>query len=294
MGSMAPRPTWKGYLRLSLVSCPVRLYPATTRSERVSFHLLNPKTHNRIELRPHDPETEEELPRNELVRGYEFDKGRYVVVDDKEIEALRIESSETIDLVRFVDDAEVDPVYFATPYYIAPDGKVATETFCVILAAMREARKAGIGRVVLSTREHPVLLTPRPSGMLMMTLRSAEEVRDGGEIFADLEDIEVDKEMVGMARRIIEQKSGRFDADELTGDRYQAALRELVARKAHGETSVSVKPPARPGNVVNLMDALKRSLAGEEAKAPAPGRKTRRRAEPQRRASGGRKRRAAT
>src|ERR1700726_840734 len=130
---MAPRPTWKGYLRLSLVSCPVRLYPATTRSERVSFHLLNPKTHNRIELRPHDPATDEEIPRDQLVRGYEFDKGRYAVMDDAEIEALRIDSSETIDLVRFVDDAEIDPIYFNTPYYIAPDGKIATETFAVIM-----------------------------------------------------------------------------------------------------------------------------------------------------------------
>jgi len=291
---MAPRPTWKGYLRLSLVSCPVRLYPATTRSERVSFHLLNPKTHNRIEMRAHDPETDDEIPRSDLVRGYEFDKGRYVVVDDAEIDALRVESSETIDLVRFVDDAEIDPIYFAAPYHIAPDGKVATETFAVILAALREARKAGIGRVVLSTREHPVLLKPRHEGMLLMTLRSGEEVRDSGEIFADVADAKPDKEMVEMARRILEQKSGPFDPKELTGDRYQAALRELVARKAHGEGPVRAKAPARPSNVVNLMDALKRSLAGDgETKAPAPSRTSRRRAEPQRRASGTRKRRTA-
>jgi DNA end-binding protein Ku len=289
---MAPRPSWKGYLRLSLVSCPVRLYPATTRSERVSFHLLNPKTHSRIEMRAHDPDTDEEIPRSDLVRGYEFDKGRYVVVEDEEIDALRVESSETIDLVRFVDDAEIDPIYFAVPYHIAPDGKVATETFAVILAAMREAHKAGVGRVVLSTREHPVLLAPRRDGMLLMTLRSAEETRDSGEIFADLADAKPDKEMVAMARRIIEQKSGPFDRKELTGDRYQAALRELVARKAHGEKPVGPKAAAPPSNVVNLMDALKRSLAGDEGKAPAPSRKTRRRAEPQRRAAGSRRRSA--
>ena len=290
---MAPRPTWKGYLRLSLVSCPVRLYPATTRSERVSFHLLNPETNNRIELRPHDPETDQVIPRDQLVRGYEFDKGRYVVMDDAEIEALRIESSETIDLVRFVDDAEIDPLYFATPYFIAPDGKIATETFGVIMAALREAHKAGIGRVVLSTREHPVVLMPRRRGMLLMTLRSSEEVRDDSAIFDDLDDVKVDKEMVDMARRIIEQKSGPFDAKELTGDRYQAALRELVARKIHGEKPVSPKSAGRPTNVVNLMDALKRSLAGDEGKGPAPSRKAPRRAEPQRRAAGTRRRRAA-
>ena len=289
---MAPRPTWKGYLRLSLVSCPVRLYPATTRSERVSFHLLNPKTHNRIELRPHDPATDQEIPRDQLVRGYEFDKGRYVVVDDAEIEALRIESSETIDLVRFVDDEEIDPIYFATPYYIAPDGKIATETFCVIMAAMREAHKAGIGHVVLSTRERPVLLAPRRRGMLLMTLRPAEEVRDDREIFADLENVKVDQEMVEMARRIIEQKSGPFEAEELTGDRYQAALRELVAGKVHGEKPASPKAAARPTNVVNLMDALKRSLAADEGKGPAPSRKAPRRAA-QGRAPGTRRRRSA-
>lgn len=159
---------------------------------------------------------------------------------------------------------------------------------------MREAHKAGIGRVVLSTREHPVLLTPRREGMLLMTLRPAEETRDSGEIFADLTESKPDKEMVEMARRIIEQKSGPFDPEELTGDRYQAALRELVSRKAHGEGPARAKAPARPSNVVNLMDALKRSLAGDgETKAPAPSRTSRRRAEPQRRASGTRKRRSA-
>ncbi len=290
---MAPRPTWKGYLRLSLVSCPVRLYPATTRSERVSFHLLNPKTRNRIELRPHDPETDEEIQRDQLVRGYEFDKGRYVVVDQSEIDALRIESSETIDLVRFVDEAEIDPIFFAAPYFIAPEGKIADETFRVIQEAMRAERKAGIGRVVLSTREHPALLMPRQRGMMLLTLRSSEEVRSDDEVFADLEGVEVDPEMVDMARRIIQQKSGPFDAEELTGDRYQAALRELVASKVHGETPAATRAatPA-PGNVINLMDALKRSLAAGDGKPPAPSRKRSGRAEPSRRTPPRRKRSA--
>jgi DNA end-binding protein Ku len=269
---MAPRPTWKGYLRLSLVSCPVRLYPATTRSERVSFHLLDPKTHNRIEMRAHEPESGREVPRDSLVRGYEFDKGRYVIVDDDEIEALQIESSETIDLVRFIDEKDVDPLYFSTPYFISPDGKIAGETFRVICEAMRQQGKAGIGRVVLSTREHPVLLSPRHRGMTLTTLRSADEVRSDREYFADIEDGKLDKELVEMAGRIIKQKSGAFDEKELTGDRYQNALRELVARKVRGEKPVVPRVAAPAGNVINLMDALKRSL-GEERKAPAPSRK---------------------
>ncbi len=269
---MAPRPTWKGYLRLSLVACPIRLYPATTRSERVSFHLLNPKTNHRIELRPHDAETGEEIARDTLVRGYEFDKGRYVVVNDEEIDALRVESSETIDLVRFIDQSEVDPLYFNNPYYLAPEGKVANETFRVIQQAMVEEEKAAIGRVVLSSREHPALLMPRGRGMLLMTLRSSDEVRSDRDYFADIEEGAVDKEMVEMARRIIAQKAGDFDAQELTGDRYQAALRELVAAKVHGEKPSAATKVAAPSNVINLMDALKRSL-GEEAKAPAPSKK---------------------
>jgi DNA end-binding protein Ku len=276
---MAPRPTWKGYLRLSLVSCPIRLYPATTRSERVSFHLLNPKTKNRIEMRTHDAETGEEIPRDTLVRGYEFDKGRYVVVEDEEVDALKIESSETIDLVRFVDEKEIDPVFVNAPYYVAPEGKIATETFRVIQEAMRAEGKAGIGRVVLSSREHAVALAPRNRGMLMMTLRSPEEVRDDAEYFADIEDVPLDKEMIDMARRIIEQKAGDFVPEELTGDRYQAALRDLIARKVHGEKPPAARAAPGPSNVINLMDALKRSLADEERKAPAPSRKQRERKE---------------
>lgn len=274
---MAPRPTWKGYLRLSLVSCPIRLYPATSRSERVSFHLLNPKTRNRIELRPHDPETDEELARDQLVRGYEFDKGRYVVIDEKELEAIKVDSAETIDLVRFIDEKEIDPLYFATPYFVAPEGRIAEETFRVIHEAMREEGKAGVGRVVLSTREHAVMLTPRHRGMLLSTLRAADEVRDDAEYFAEIESAKVDRELVQMARQIIQQKSGPFDAATLAGDRYQAALRDLVARKIRGEKPAAAsKAPAASGNVVNLMDALKRSLA-EDRKGPAPSRRPARR-----------------
>jgi len=269
---MAARPTWKGYLRLSLVACRIRLYPAMTRRDRISFHWLNPKTNNRIEMRAHDADSGDEVARDSLVRGYEFDKGRFVVVDDDEIEALRIESSETIDLVRFVDEKEVDPLYFSNAYYVTPEGKVADETFRVIQEAMRQERKAGIGRLVLSQREHPVLLAPRHRGMLLTTLRDVHEIRDEKDYFADIDSGKLDKDMVEMARRIIEQKSGRFDVEELAGDRYQEALRELVQHKIRGEKPVRSKTAAGGGNVVNLMDALKRSLA-DERKPPAATRK---------------------
>jgi DNA end-binding protein Ku len=271
---MAPRPTWKGYLRLSLVSCPVRLYPATTRSERVSFHLLDPKTSNRIQMRPHDPETGREVSRDQLLRGFEVDKGRYVIVKEEELEALQVESSETIDLVRFVDQGEVDPIYFDTPYFLTSEGRIADETFRVIHEAMRAEGKAGIGRVVLSTREHPVILSPRGRGMVLMTLRSHEEVRNDRAYFEDIGSGALDKEMVELARRIIAQKAGPFDPKELTGDRYQEALRELIAQKVHGEKPGGAKARPTGGNVVNLMDALKRSLASEERKAPATSKKS--------------------
>lgn len=269
---MAPRPYWKGYLKLSLVSCAVRLYGATTRSERISFHFLAPKTHHRIQMRPIDPETGREIARGDLVRGYEFEKGRYVVVSDAELDALEIASSKTIDLQRFVALDEVDPVYFEAPYYLAPDGKIADETYRVVQAAMRREGKAGIGRVVLGSREHPVLLTPRGRGILVTALRSAEEVRRDTAYFEDIGTTELDGEMIDLAARLVEQKSGSFDAAELAGDRYQIALRDLVMRKIKGEKPVAPKA-ATGGNVINLMDALRRSVTAGDDKPPAASRK---------------------
>ncbi len=266
---MAARYSWKGFLKLSLVSCPVHLAPATSTRERVNFHLLNPKTHNRIQSRTVDPETEEEIPRSELVRGYEFEKGRYVVVPQQELDEIQIESSKTIDLVRFVKRDEVEPVYFDAAYYLGPDGKMADETFRVLREAMVETGKAGIGRVVLTQREHPVLVEPYNEGMLMLTLRAIEEVREAAEYFEDVGKGKLDKDMVAMAKHIIAQKSGRFDPAELTGDRYQEALRQLVAQKIKGEKPVIPHAEARPSNVVNLMDALRKSMAAEGGEQPA-------------------------
>ncbi len=289
---MAARYSWKGFLKLSLVSCPVHLAPATSSRDRVSFHLLNPKTNNRIETRTVDPETEEEIPRGELVRGYEFEKGRYVIVSQDELDEIQIESSQTIDLVRFVKREEVDPVYVNAAYYLGPDGKIADETFRVLREAMAETGTAGIGRVVLSQREHAVLVEPHEDGMLMLTLRAAEEVRRAAEYFEDVGNGKLDKDMVAMAKHIIAQKSGRFEPEALTGDRYQEALRQLVAQKIKGEKPVIPHAAERPSNVVNLMDALRKSMAEEGGEAPkSRGRAAPRKAAPERgeRAYAGRK-----
>lgn len=268
---MAQRPIWTGYLRLSLVTCPIRLYPATSRSERVSFHLLNPKSHNRVVMRPHDAATGQELERSELVRGYEFSKGQYVVVTESELDAIEIALSKTIDLTRFVDPDEIDMVYLDTPYYVAPAGKIADETFRVLREAMDRAGKAGIGQVILTSREHPLMLRPHGKGMVMMTLRSAGEVRADTEYFEEISASKPAEEMVDLAVHIIRQKSGRFDPKELAGDRYQEALRRLVEQKLMGENPAIAKA-AEPTKVINLMDALRRSLDAESGKARNPAR----------------------
>lgn len=269
---MAPRPLWTGHLRISLVSCPVHVYPAVSGRERVSFHLLNPKTRNRIEMRPTDPETGQVVPRSDLLRGYEYEKGRYVLVDKEEFEELRIDSSETIDLVRFAPLDELDPLYFDTPYYVAPEGKQGDETFRVIHRAMAQQGVAALGRLVLSRHEHGIALRTHEKGMLLTTLRPTNEVRAAADYFGEIGSGPLDKEMVELAERILEQKAGKFDPDEFAEDRYQSALRQLVEQKIRGEKPVIPRVSPQPSNVVNLMDALRRSVEGG-GKPPAPSRK---------------------
>jgi DNA end-binding protein Ku len=261
---MAPRSTWKGHLRLSLVSCPIRLYNATSRSEKIAFNLLHKDTHNRIQMKPHDPELGA-VERDDLVKGYQYEKDQYVVFTDEDFDKVQIESSKAIVIEKFVDAKEVDPIYFESPYYVAPDGAVAEETFRVIQSAMREKQKVALSRVVLSNRERLIALMCRDKGLLMMTLRTADEVRDAEDYFTDIEEDEPDKEMLELAERLIEQKSGKFDPNEFR-DRYQDALLEMVKAKAKGQEPVIAQAPER-GKVINLMDALKRSL--EDAKPAA-------------------------
>ena len=255
---MATRPTWQGYLRLSLVSCPVALYTATSRSADVSFNMLHKQTHNRIRMIPTDPETGP-VERADIVKGYEIEKGRYVVVTDEEIKNVRLETTRTIDIERFVDEDDIDRLYWNDPYFLAPDGEMAVEAFSVIREAMNEAGKVALARVVMHQRERVMALEPRDQGILAYSIRSKNEVRDPADFFGNIPDVKADAKMVAIAEKIIEQLEGPFDPSEFT-DRYETALRKLIAEKEknHGVT----KPVAEPqeAEVIDLMEALRRSL----------------------------------
>jgi len=285
---MPPRSTWKGHLRLSLVSCPVRLYNAVSRSERVAFHLLHKDTHNRVQMKPHDPELGP-VERSDLVKGYQYEKDQYVIFTDEDFEKVQIESSKAIVIEKFVDAAEVDEIYYESPYYLAPDGKVAEETFRVVQWAMREKNKVALSRVVLSSRERLIALAVRDKGLLVMTLRNANEVRDADEFFTDIEDEEPEKEMLDLAAALIEQKSGKFDPSEFK-DRYQDAVIEMVKAKVKGQEPVIAKAPER-GKVINLMDALRQSLDADR-KPPAKSRPRKEAAKPAAKSSGSKRKRS--
>jgi DNA end-binding protein Ku len=262
---MAPRSTWKGHLKLSLVSCPVRLFNATSRSEKIAFHLLHKDTHNRIQMKPHDPE-QGAVERSDLVKGYEYEKDQYVVFTDEDFDKVQIETTKAIVIEKFVDAKDVDPIYFDAPYYLAPDGAVAEETFRVIQHAMRDKKKVALSRIVLSNRERLIALSCRDKGFLMMTLRTADEVRDAKDYFTDITDEEPEAEMLELAEKLIDQKSGKFDPSEFK-DRYHDAVVEMVKAKIKGQEPVIATAPER-GKVINLMDALRQSL-GESQKPPA-------------------------
>ncbi|HVM99331.1 MAG TPA: Ku protein [Caulobacteraceae bacterium] len=263
---MAGRATWKGYLKLSLVSCPVKLYPATSAAAgKISFNLLHKDTMNRVQQRYHDPELGE-IDRADLVKGYQFEKDKYVVVTPEELDEIEIESSKTIDIDGFVDASEIDDIYLDSTYYLAPDGPIAEETFSVILEAMKRAHKAAIARIVLSGRERLVVIKPIEDGFRLTTLRSAKEVRAPSTALEHL-NAKYSPDMLGMAEQIIAQKPIEF-APENFEDRYEEALLTLVRSKINGGQPVITKAPER-GNVVNLMDALRRSIEAER-RPPAP------------------------
>jgi DNA end-binding protein Ku len=264
------RSSWKGYLKLSLVSCAVALYNASSASERVSFNNLNRKTGNRLKQNLVDSVTGEPVDTAERVKGYQVAKGQYVMVEDSEIEALKIESTRTIEIETFVPQAEVDQIYVDSPYYLAPDDKVAEEAFAVIREAMTKKKMVGIGRIVLARRERMLMLQPRDKGMLATTLRYPYEVRAGGEIFDEIGDTKLPAEMLDIAQEIINRMSGHFEPETFT-DRYEEAVVAMLRAKQQGET-FTMAEPSQPANVVNIMDALKKSLeaAGGEGAVRRP------------------------
>lgn len=264
---MAPRASWKGYLKLSLVSCPVRLYPATSANERVRFNQLHKDTHNRINMKPVDPELGL-VERADLVKGYEYEDKKYIIIDDEDLEAVKLDSNHTLNIEAFVDASEVDVIYQDTPYYLAPDGKMAEEAFIVLREAMREADKLAIARLVLSSRERVVTIGARDKGMFVSTLRAPNEVRATSSYFDDIPDSKPDPEMLQLAEALITQKTARFDPKAYE-DRYETALMAMIKEKLRGHKPIIAAAPER-GNVVNLMDALKASLS--QVKPPAKSR----------------------
>ena len=282
---MAARPTWQGHLKLSLVSCPVALYTATSSVGDVHFNLLNPKTGSRVKMQTVDPETGP-VDRSTLIKGYEIDKGRYITVTDEEIQSVRLESTRTIDIERFVDVEDIDRLYWTDPYFLVPDGKMAAEAYAVIREAMMQSGRIALGRVVMHTRERLLGLEPREHGIVAYTLRTRAEVRDPAEFFRDIPEAKPDAGMVEIAAKIIDQLEGPFEPSKFV-DHYEEALKALIAAKDKGEKPKAAPPP-KDTPTSDLMDALRRSLQrGAEpaprreparvAKAKPPARKTARR-----------------
>src|ERR1700719_5238481 len=224
---MAPRAYWKGYLKLSLVSCPIALYPATSEREKISFNQLNKATGHRIRYRKVDAETGEEVPSDQIIKGYEVAKGEYVEVQPEELVAVAIESKRTIDIEECVPKSEIDELYLRDPYYIAPDGDVGQQAFAVIREAIRKEGMVAVGKVVFTSREHIIALEARDSGMLGMTLRYPYEVRKQTEYFDEIPDEKVPKDMLDLALHIVDTKRGDFDPEKFE-DQYEDALRELI------------------------------------------------------------------
>src|SRR5471032_2691803 len=273
---MAVRAYWKGTLKLSLVSCPVRLYPATTYVDKTRFHMINKETGNRLKQQMVDAETGDVVESDQKGRGYELKKGEYVEVEKEELEAVQIESNHTIDIDSFVPRHEIDKRYLNHPYYIAPDGKAGADAFAVIRDAMKNQDRVALARIVLTNREHVIAIEPLGKGLLGTTLRYPCELRDEGEYFDDIKSPRISKDMVELASHILDTKAAHFDPSKFK-DEYETALKTLVKRKAAGKLVKSADREEKPDNVISLMDALKQSLKGRASAkrtAHAPSRRS--------------------
>jgi Ku protein len=259
---MAARAYWKGSLKLSLVSCPILLYPASTSVEKTRFHMINKETGNRLKQQMVDAETGDIVESDQKGRGYELKKGQYVEIDKDELEAVQIESNHTIDIDSFVPKDEIDKRYLDHPYYIAPDGKAGIDAFAVIRDAMKDQDRVALARIVLTNREHIIAIEPLGKGLLGTTLRYPYELRDEDEYFDDIKNPKISKDMVELAGHILETKAAHFDPSKFR-DEYEEALKALVKRKAAGKPVKAIEPGEKPDNVISLMDALKQSLKGK-------------------------------
>src|SRR5712675_1164601 len=264
---MAPRANWKGFLRLSLVTCPVALYPATSDTEKVSFNQINRKTGHRIKYAKVDADTGEEVASEDIMKGYKVDTDTYIEVSKEELDDLALESTRTIEIDEFVPRTDIDSRYVIRPYYLVPDGKVGHDAFAVIRETIRTMNKVAIGRVVLTNREHIIALEPLDNGLIGTLLRYPYEVRSEKEYFDDIQDVKITKDMLDLAKHIVEQKSVTFEPENFD-DRYESALIDLINQKRNGLPTAKAAPKSS-GNVINLMDALKRSLASEKQSAAA-------------------------
>lgn len=261
---MAPRAYWKGSLKLSLVSCPVALYPASTAAEKTRFHMINRVTGNRLKQQMVDIETGDVVEGDQKGRGYELKKGSYVEVEKQELEAVQIESNHTIDIDSFVPRDEVDKRYLDHPYYIVPDGKAGVDAFAVIRDAMKDQDRVALARIVLTNREHVMAIEPLGKGLLGTTLRYPYELRDESDYFDGIRNPKISKDMIELASHILDTKAAHFDPSKFK-DEYENALKALVRRKAAGKPIRVAEREERPDNVINLMDALKASLKGRSA-----------------------------
>src|ERR1700759_652606 len=258
---MAPRANWKGFLRLSLVTCPVALFPATSDSEKISFNQINRNTGHRIKYMKVDADTGEEVSSDDIMKGYKVDTDTYIEISKEELENIALESTRTIEIDQFVPKSEIDELYLVRPYYIVPDGKVGHDAYAVIRETIRSLDKVALARVVLTNREHVIALEARDNGLMGMLLRYPYEVRNSAEYFDDIQDVKITKDMLDLAKHIVEQKSGHFEPDKFE-DHYEAALTELLNKKQKGVPITAAKK-SQSDNVVNLMDALRESLKTE-------------------------------
>ena len=277
---MAQRAYWKGFLRLSLVSCPIQLFPATSESEKIRFNQINKETGNRIRYRKVDEDTGEEVPSENIVKGYEITKGQYIEITDDELELIALESTKTIEIDEFVPKYEIDDLYHVRPYYIAPDGKVGQDAFVVIRNIIQQMNMVALGRVVLTSREHVIAMEPRGKGLMGTLLRYPYEVRDEKDYFDDIPDLKLGKDMMDLAKHIVVTKSGHFEPDKFD-DHYEAALRELIEKKSKG-LKIEASKERASSKVINLMDALRRSAQSEQVGRKTQAKSKRKRIEGQR------------